>query len=535
MEKVVTTHNGDLPHCHPEQSEGSGGRKTESQDSGRKVWRTPGGIVVLVLAVSTLLRLVVASSVGFLTGDDVEVLEAAFVPVTGLHYQAWEIRNLLFPRLLVAPVLAAASGLGIHDPFALVRIAALPFVALSALNGWLVYRLACRLVDRWTAALAAGVFSFHWLPLAYGGTVYPRTVSTTCVLLAALLIAREGRGLAQSLRALGAGALVALGFADRYSEAIFLAPLLAFALWRARERDQEGQRGWLARAAGPCGALVVGFALGSLVTVGLSDLAFWGKPFASLAAFARFTLLERRSSSLVTHQPWGWYLARLYVWLPPTLLPFLCMLRRRRGLLLPWLGLALPLLVLSLVHHKELRYLQGGVPFLAILVAAGAAGLWRAGWRRVTIGLLAASLLLSLNTARSVLSRRSLAAVAAARDLGADPAVRTVALSQAWAYGHLLFFGDRVAVLDLATPPAEEEVRKALAGVGVDALGLYADDLARAPSLALLVESAGFARAAVYRSWNSKPVVVFRRRSRSASSRAYLTRALSFCRLISVG
>ena len=191
--------------------------------------------------------------------------------------------------------------------------------------------------------------------------------------------------------------------------------------------------------------------------------------------------------------------------------------------------------MLSLVHHKELRYLQGSVPFLAILVAAGAAGLWRAGWRRLTIGLLAASLLLSLNTARSVLSRRSLAAVAAARDLAADPAVRTVALSQAWAYGHLLAFGDRVAVLDLATPPADEEVRKALAGAGVDALCLYADDLARAPSLARLVESAGFARAAVYRSWNSKPVVVFRRRSRSASSRVHLTCALSFCRLTSVG
>ncbi|MDP9120849.1 MAG: hypothetical protein M3O15_05675, partial [Acidobacteriota bacterium] len=177
-------------------------------------WRRPELVVALVLLAATAVRLLVASWVGFLTGDDVEVLESAFVPATGLDYQPWEIRNLLFPRLLVAPVLSLASLLGVHDPFALVKVAALPFVALTALNGWLVYRLAARFADRWTAALAAAVFSLHWLPLAYGGTVYPRTASTTSVLLAALLAAGRGRDLA---RAAGAGALIALGFADRYS------------------------------------------------------------------------------------------------------------------------------------------------------------------------------------------------------------------------------------------------------------------------------------------------------------------------------
>src|SRR5436305_4632088 len=91
-------------------------------------WRRPAGIVALVLAASTILRLVVASSVGFLTGDDVEVLEAAFVAATGLHFRPWEIRNLLFPRLLVAPVLSLAAAGGVHDRLALVRIATLPFV-----------------------------------------------------------------------------------------------------------------------------------------------------------------------------------------------------------------------------------------------------------------------------------------------------------------------------------------------------------------------------------------------------------------------
>jgi hypothetical protein len=108
-------------------------------------WRRPAAVLAIVLGLATLVRLFVASGVGFLTGDDVEVLETAFASATGLAYHAWEIRNLLFPRLLVSPVLALAGALGVHDPFWLVRIAALPFVALTTLNGWLVYRLAARL------------------------------------------------------------------------------------------------------------------------------------------------------------------------------------------------------------------------------------------------------------------------------------------------------------------------------------------------------------------------------------------------------
>jgi hypothetical protein len=465
-----------------------------------QTWRQPAALLTIILGLATLVRLVVASGVGFLTGDDVEVLEAAFASATGLHYHAWEIRNLLFPRLLVSPLLSLAGALGVHDPFWLVRIGALPFVALTTLNGWLVYRLAERLTDLKTAVLAAGIFSFHWLPLAYGGTVYPRTASTTCILLAALLLTGEGRALA---RGGGAGALVALAFADRYSEAIFLAPFAVFALYR----DQ----GWRARLGGQVG-LGLGFLIGASVTVGLSDLWFWGRPFSSLAAFARYTLIEGKSSSETAHQPLFWYLTRSYVWLPPTLLPFLLLARRRAGLALAWLGAGVPLLLLSLIHHKELRYLQGAVPFLAILLAAGAIAFWGSGWRRWTVALLAVSLLLSLNTARSVLSRRSTAAVEAARSLRGDPTLETVALSQAWAYGHRLFFGNGVGILDLSTPPKESEVRAAVPVA--DALGLYVADLQRVPDVRRLVDQAGWMPRGEFRAWNSKPVLVFRNPTR---------------------
>jgi hypothetical protein len=505
---------------------------------GAPEWRRAAAVLAIVLGLATLARLFVASAVGFLTGDDVEVLEAAFAAATGLDYHAWEIRNLLFPRLLVAPVLSLAGALGVHDPFWLVRIAALPFVALTTLNGWLVYRLAARLTDLRTAVLAAGIFSFHWLPLAYGGTVYPRTASTTCILLAALLLAGRPAGVAGQpsgeggrpagvdgrpvgadgrrspagggggalARGAGAGALVALAFADRYSEAVFLAPLAVFVLCGDRSRR--------ARLGGLAG-LGIGFVAGASATVGLSDLCFWGRPFSSLEAFARYTLVERRASSESVHQPPLWYLTRFYVWLPPPLLPFLLPARRHARLALPWLGAGLPLLLLSLIHHKQLRYLQGVVPFLAILVAAGAIAAWDAGWRRWTVALLAASLLLSLNTARSLLARRSIAAVEAARVLRADPNLETVALSQAWAYGDRLFFANGVGVMGLSTPPTEPEIRAALPAA--DALGLYRADLERSPGVRRLVERAGWRRAGEIRAWNGKPVLLFRNPSRAGT------------------
>src|SRR6202047_388997 len=77
-----------------------------------QTWRQPAALLTIILGLATLVRLVVASGVGFLTGDDVEVLEAAFASATGLDYHAWEIRNLLFPRLLVSPLLSLAGALG---------------------------------------------------------------------------------------------------------------------------------------------------------------------------------------------------------------------------------------------------------------------------------------------------------------------------------------------------------------------------------------------------------------------------------------
>src|SRR5881394_1731612 len=78
---------------------------------------------------------------GFLTGDEVEVLGEAFRRARGFAYAPWGIRNLLVPDVLVAPFVWAAARIGIDDTGQLIVAATLPFIALSVLTVWLVYRI----------------------------------------------------------------------------------------------------------------------------------------------------------------------------------------------------------------------------------------------------------------------------------------------------------------------------------------------------------------------------------------------------------
>jgi hypothetical protein len=452
----------------------------------------------LVVAITTVLRFFFAWRFsGFLGGDDVEILEEAFRSALGLDYQPWNVRNLFLPDVLVAPFVRLGSALGLHGTFSLVVCATVPFIVLASLNIVLVYALALRwLGDRATARAAMVIYAFHWLPLAYGSTSYPRTVSTACVLLAAIALSGTGK---DARRGVLAGIALAFAFAVRYSEGMYLLPMLLVAAVGGKD-----VRAACRRVLGALG----GFAAGTALTSGLVNGLTWGDPLASFKALVRVMLMGIGASGLST-QPPLFYLQRILFWLPLPLLPALVFAARSRRVRPAWVFLMVPLVMLSFIQHKELRYLQGAIPFLAILGAAGFAVI-RRRWRPVAATALLVLTLVSEVLGVRVLAGKSMAAVTAARAMASDPSIRVVAFSQVWAYGNRLYFGNRVEVRGLPTPPRERDLEEKIPGA--DRVALYQKDLAEDPALTAVLTRHGFTPTRMFRWGESKGVVVFAKR-----------------------
>ncbi len=336
-------------------------------------------LALLIAAVAAVKMFLQATIPGFLQGDDVETLESAFRAAFGLQYDDWEIRSHLLPELIVAPLLRLVAALADVGIDGLLLAASIPFIVAGAVTTLLVFRLARAWGLAESDAVAAAVlYAVHAIPVVYGIGGFPRVLVTPLILCAALLATRE-----RTVHLAAAGLLVGLAGAARYSEWMFLLPLLAMVAsgvvrasrpppgggdLRGPEAGETPAPHGARRVAARLTFAVTGFVAGACV-VGLYDLVSGEGAFSSLVEFARFTLAGG-SSSAEAAQPFWWYLARLHQWLPLTALPLLVWgWRRWRRNALFWV--ALPLLVFSVVHHKELRYLQNVIPFVAIAIAAG--------------------------------------------------------------------------------------------------------------------------------------------------------------------
>jgi len=475
---------------------------------------------------------------GFLTGDDVEVLSEAFRRARGLAYTPWDIRNLFVPDVVVAPVVFLSRGLSTRTT---IFLASLPFIFLSALTVWLVYRLALRWCDERAAIVAAMLFATHWIPLSFGSTVYPRTLAAACVVAAALIVDRWP---------FVSGLLIGVAFADRFSEVVFIAPLaLAVILSRQAGSREATERRRTAKdlklrelrwnpwrnTRAPDGTaralpglrlglrilrsfavlrrsalratrlrrlrmtvlLLAGCAVASLLTVGIYDWLTWGTPFSSAIKFAHLTLVEPDFASRVKYQaPW-WYLANIVRWCSPALLPLLWYARRSRAI---WF-IVIPLIAFSAIKHKELRYLQVMIPFLCIAAAIGFASMRN---RRIAIALVAISILWNLHGLR-YLARKSQPSVMAAQWMASNPSIHSLAASQLWSYGDKLYLGDRMAMSDVGTPPEK------LSEVNADAVAVYETDL-DVPSRLDALRANGYAPVRTFRDDPARAVVVFMRR-----------------------
>jgi 4-amino-4-deoxy-L-arabinose transferase-like glycosyltransferase len=366
----------------------------------------------------------------------------------------------------------------VHDPLQLAAFARAPFLLLGGINIVLVFLLGRRWYDERTAAIAASLYAFHWIPIVYGSSSYPRTFAVTCILGAALLLDRAVPSLAFI-----AGLLAALSVTTRYSEAIFVASLLI-----------------VARGGRTIVPLLIGFALGIVLFIGLYDRLTWGHWFSSAIEFARLTFERRDASSLNTHQPPWWYLTSLPHWMPLTALP-LIVAATMRGELRRFIAfIAIPVLLLSAIFHKELRYLQVIVPFVMLLAAAG----FTTWPRRRSVALALLVLAYPLALARiSGVTRRSTNAVDAALWI-AKQHPHGIALSQAWAYGGRLVIDNQTIIADIDIPPDPRRIRELSPDITI--IAVYTSEADEAT-----LRASGFNRAQTFDGHGGRAISVFTR------------------------
>jgi phosphatidylinositol glycan class B len=292
-----------------------------------------------------------------------QMLEPAHRWVYGYGIQSWEFkegaRSWLLPGLL-ALLWKGLAGLGLSDPLTLVPLLRMPFVALSVYGVFLSSRLA----RRWTSdastsdvsgGLAALLSAFAPLALVLDFRTTTEAASAPVVLLALLAMADK--------RTARAGAYLALlVFLRPTNGVIGLGAVLSLLLER---RFRDSFRLGL-------GALPV------MVAGGLLDWATWGRPFHHLVQYLKFNWLDS-GADIFGVQPAYTYVLLLLSCAPLLvlfILPVVVTLLRKVPQSRTSLVVAgVYLVVISMLGHKEARFLLPILPLLATLTAAGVATL----------------------------------------------------------------------------------------------------------------------------------------------------------------
>ncbi len=343
---------------------------------GRMTWR-----VLASLCLATLAAKLAGAwfHPGFFSGDDVEIHEMTLSALYGLDLPIWSLRSPFFPLGFVYPAQRLGWALGVTDPGVLVFAGRSVVALLSTAVVVLTWAAARRLAPRYPVAalLAATLVAFNKLQVAFGSSELPRPVSTVFVLGAFTLLLGEG-----GRRAVIAGGLLGLATAFRFSEAVFVVPAAVVLAWQGRRRDLA--------------VMVAAAVSGAAAAIGVGDFFYWGTAFSSLRNVVEYTLVERASSR--GFEPFHAYLAFVPQWTNWVVFILTLVGARRSSVLAIWTFV--PILALSLLPHKETRYLIPVVPYVCISAALGLVGAARfvrdrwPGWRSEAVAALLPPLLL---------------------------------------------------------------------------------------------------------------------------------------------
>lgn len=403
---------------------------------------------------------------GFLTGDDLEIVQSAAKYAAGVKYQIWDIRCLFHPLVLVWPVMKLAVLLGAAEPRLLCTAAALPTVLFSTAGILLVFHLSRRFgAGERTALAAAFLYALHPLQLAYGATPFPRPISAALLAAAFLLATREEVSFGGLT---GAGLLTGAAFAVRWSEGVVLLPLVAWSAWRSKTLKTAG-------------AIALGFAAGAFLFAGVMDRLTWGGFFASLKAYFQTMYFEASPIHMAQEDPFPEYFRTALHWAGPLLVLLLLAARKDRRARTPLLlGLSVVVLM-SFFVHKEWRYLQSAIPFLSIAAAFGWERLRKGGHGVLAVAALLLAVPYGLERSWTLLSEKSGSGLEAARYIRSlRPPPHVLAFAQTWAWGEHLYLGNEVEIREIEwhRPPRPRAIREQASGA--DIVGVYTKHLDRA-------------------------------------------------------
>lgn len=319
--------------------------------AGRLAQRPPHFIALLAAAVLAIKMLLGWTSPGFFSGDDVEIHEMSLGALLGKAWPIWDLRCALYPMAFVYPAQRLAFAIGASEPETLVFAGRMAVAVVSTAVLPLTWLAARRLVpdDPRVAAAAVVLVAINKLLVSFGSSELPRPVAAVFVLAAFVVTLRGGVWAAAA-----AGALLGTAAAMRFSEIVFLAPAVVVLLLLRREP---------ARAV----IMVVATGASAAALIGVADALYWGAPWSSVRAAVAYTLVERQSSRGF-QPPWE-YLRIVPAWTTALFVALAAAGSRRTNPDAWWCWV--PIGLLSLLPHKESRYLIPVVPFFSIAAARG--------------------------------------------------------------------------------------------------------------------------------------------------------------------
>jgi hypothetical protein len=285
----------------------------------------------------------------------------------------------------------------------------------------------------------------------------------------------------------------------RFSEGVYALALAAHLLIQRRFRD-------LAFATVAASATTA-------AVLGPGDALYWGEAFHSLRQIVDFTLIHGASSR--GFEPFHYYATQAPTWSNIFAVAFFLVAAFRRNWE-PALWVLLPVCLLSLLPHREERYLVPALPFFALAAAQGFRYLLlrfqQPGRERgalLVMVALAGAVLFELEGARF---RRSESAVDVARYVAGQPDARQVAIEQSWRAGSNLFLG-RIVLWDLDPRRVGERpyLWSLLSRSELQYVALR-DESVRKAGLESVLDSAGFVAVRIARQSTHDPYRLFRRR-----------------------